>query len=79
MPNIYDGTFLRKWLRARSFNSFRKKNSIKYVCEGSNYYYASLAVSFSCTVNKVHEDTGVLRALRPATLLERDSNISAFL
>ena len=37
-------------------NCFRKKNVIIYIWEGSNY--ASLAVSFSCIVNKITcEDT----------------------
>ena len=51
MPNTYDGTYLGKQVRARSFNCFRKKNSITYVWEGSNY--ASLAVSFWCIAKKV--------------------------
>ena len=47
--------FLRKYLRASSLTVFAK-NFIIYVSEGCNY--ASLAVSFSCTVNKdtVNED-----------------------
>ena len=49
MPNIYDKSFLRKYLRARRLSVFAQKNSL-YVWEGSNY--ASLAVSLSCTVNK---------------------------
>ena len=51
MPDIYDGTFLRKYIKTRSFHCFHKNNSIIYVWEDSNY--ASLAVSFSCIVNKV--------------------------
>ena len=52
--------FLRKYLRASSLTVFAK-NFIIYVSEGCNY--ASLAVSFSCTVNKdtVNEDTVVLK------------------
>ena len=59
MPNIYDKTFLRKWLRARSLTFFAK-NYIFNVCEGSNH--AQLTVSFSCTVhNAAHEDTVVCK------------------
>ena len=60
MPNIYDRTFLRKYLKATSL-TICAKNFIMYAWEGFNY--VSLAVSFSCTVNKdtVNEDTVVLK------------------
>ena len=50
MPNIYDRTYLRKQLRTRSFNCFRKK--LHHIClRGSNY--SSFAVSFWYMLNKV--------------------------
>ena len=57
MPNIYDKTFLRKWLRARSLTYFAKNYTFN-VCEGSNH--APLAVSFT-VYNAAHEDTVVYK------------------